>query len=83
MTVEVDTIETLREQSAQLKARVRSLENEREQLIESFRGVYALLIEPNPATGDPAPWDLVGDEHPIREAARKVVDALVSLGVEA
>jgi hypothetical protein len=83
MTVEVDTIETLRERAEQLKARVSSLEADREILIETARAVYAWLIEPNPANGDPAPWDLVGDEHPIREAARKVVDTLVSLGVEA
>jgi hypothetical protein len=79
----VDTIETLRDQAEQLKARVSSLEADRELLIESVRAVYAWLIEPNPANGDPAPWDLVGDEHPIREAARRVVDTLVSLGVEA
>lgn len=83
MTVEVDTIEALRAQAEQLKARISALEADRDLLIESARAVYAFLIEPNPSNGDPAPWDLVDDDHPIRRAASRVVDTLVSLGVEA
>ena len=83
MTVEVTGVDALLEQVEQLKARVSGLESEREMLIDSAKAVYAFLIEPNPSNGDPGPWDIVDDEHPIRAAARTIVDTLVSLGVEA
>ncbi|MBC7543924.1 MAG: hypothetical protein H7338_14460 [Candidatus Sericytochromatia bacterium] len=83
MTVEVTDVEALREQVEKLQARVRTLETERELLIDSAKAVYAFLIEPNPSNGDPGPWDIVDDGHPIRHAGRNIVDTLVSLGVEA
>jgi hypothetical protein len=83
MTVEITGVDAVREQVENLKARISDLESDREMLIDSAKAVYAFLIEPNPANGDPGPWDIVDDGHPIRHAARNIVDTLVSLGVEA
>lgn len=82
MTVGNETLDALREELNQQAARINALEAERAVLIETCQSVYAYLVEPNPKNQDPAPWDVVGNGHPIRIAATQIVDTLVSLGIE-
>lgn len=79
----VETIESLRREVEFLQERVNALVGDRAALVAACEDVYARLVEPNPTNGDPAPWDVVDDEHPVRVAARRIIDTLVSLGIEA
>lgn len=78
-----ETIEALRGEVEFLQERVNALVGDRATLVSACEDVYAQLVEPNPANGDPAPWDVVHDDHPIRKAARRIIDTLVTLGIEA
>ena len=82
MSSDTQTIVDLQARLDETTQRLHALEVEYEQLVACCQSVYGFLVEPNPRSGDPAPWDIVKDDHPVREAARHIVDTLAALGIE-